>query len=265
MFNQKSMMETLRITTVQSSLVWEDISANLENFEKQLKPLSGATDLVILPEMFTTGFSMNPAALAETMTGQTMEWMKKEADYLNAAIIGSFIAVENGKYYNRLVMMYPNGDFKVYDKRHLFTLAGEQFSYTAGKKKLIAEWKGWRICPLVCYDLRFPVWSRNVEDYDLLIYIANWPDRRKQAWNILLAARAVENQVYTVGVNRVGTDGTGLSYVGDSAVIDFAGNILYKVSECGQVATVNISYEDQLQFRDKLRFLADRDDFEIND
>ncbi len=256
-------MQTLRITTAQSSLHWENIAANLKMFEQKLQALAGTTDLVVLPEMFTTGFSMDAARLAESMEGQTMNWLKKQSALLNAAIIGSFIAVENQKYYNRLVVVFPDGGFKTYDKRHLFTLADEHLTFTTGKDLLIAEWKGWRICPLICYDLRFPVWSRNTDNYDLLIYTANWPNRRSHAWKALLTARAIENQSYTVGVNRVGADGTGLAYSGDTSVIDYSGNVLYQVSDTEGLFTIELSYEAQTDFRNKLSFLADRDIFEI--
>ncbi len=256
-------MERLRLTTVQSTLHWENISDNLKMFEKKLLPLAGTTDLVILPEMFTTGFSMRATQLAEDMNGHTMEWLITNAETIHAAIAGSFIVVENGSYYNRLVFVFPDGSYQFYDKRHLFTLAEEHLTFTAGSELLIVEWKGWRICPLICYDLRFPVWSRNTDSYDLLVYTANWPDRRRQAWKALLAARAVENQSYVAGVNRVGSDGTGLSYAGDTSVIDFAGNVLYRVTDAEGIFTIDLSYKDQMAFRNKLQFLADRDVFEI--
>ncbi len=256
-------MQTLRCTTIQSSLQWENIAANLKIFEQKMKPLSGTTDLVVLPEMFTTGFSMNAVPLAEKMDGQTMQWLIGQAASLNAAIIGSFIAVENEKYYNRLAVVFPDGTYHFYDKRHLFTLADEHLTFTAGNKLMIVEWKGWKICPLICYDLRFPVWSRNTDNYDLLIYIANWPSTRRQAWKCLLEARAVENQSYTVGVNRVGSDGTGLSYSGDTSVVDYAGNVLYRVAESAGVFTLELSHKAQVDFRNKLQFLTDRDVFEI--
>lgn len=256
-------MQTLRLTTIQSSLHWEDIPANLRMFEQKMQTLPGTTDLVILPEMFTTGFSMDAPRLAETMEGQTMHWLKKQSVLLNAAIIGSFIAVENQKYYNRGVVVFPDGRYKTYDKRHLFTLADEHLTFNSGNEILIVEWKGWRICPLICYDLRFPVWSRNTDNYDLLIYTANWPNRRSHAWKSLLTARAIENQSYTVGVNRVGADGAGLVYSGDTSVIDFSGNVLYRVSDAEGVFTIELNYEAQAEFRNKLSFLADRDIFEI--
>lgn len=256
-------MQNLRVTTIQSKIHWENISANLEMFEQKLQSLTNKTDVVVLPEMFTTGFSMNAKRLAENMDSQTVQWFLKQSAATNAAIIGSFIAVENENYYNRLVVAFPDGSYQFYDKRHLFSLAGEHRTFTAGTEQLIVEWKGWKICPLVCYDLRFPVWSRNTEGYDLLVYIANWPRPRSHAWKTLLEARAIENQSYTVGVNIVGQDGTGLSYSGDSSVVDFAGKVLHRVSETEGIFTINLSCEEQENFRNKLQFLADRDTFKI--
>jgi omega-amidase len=253
----------LRITTVQTALHWENIQMNLEIFSQKLTGLAGKTDLVILPEMFTTGFSMNGPALAEDMEGTAMQWMKAQAAALNAAITGSFIAKENGQFFNRLVFMMPGGEFEMYDKRHLFTLAKEHETYTAGAKKLIVNWKGWRICPLICYDLRFPVWSRNAEEYDLLIYVANWPETRNHHWKQLLIARAIENQAYVAGVNRSGFDGNGFQYSGDTSVIDFSGKTLYRVSGEEDVFTVGLSLEKLYEYRKSLQFLADRDEFEI--
>lgn len=258
-------MQTLRLTTIQSSLHWENISANLEMFDQKLQALTGKTDLVVLPEMFTTGFSMNAPRLAESMDGQTVQWLLEQSNALNAVVLGSFIAVENEKYYNRIVVAFPDGNLQIYNKRHLFSLADEHLTFTAGNELLVFEWKGWKICPLICYDLRFPVWSRNTDLYDLLIYAANWPDRRRQAWKTLLAARAVENQSYTVGVNRVGSDGMGHAYGGDSSVIDYNGNVLYRVSDTEGIFTIELSLEKQIEFRNKLQFLPDRDVFEIKE
>ncbi|MFT4758911.1 MAG: omega-amidase [Paraglaciecola sp.] len=258
------MASNLRVTTVQSTIYWEDIDKNLSHFSKQLKGLKNKTDLVILPEMFTTGFSMNPAPLAESMTGKTMKWFAKQAKKINAVVTGSFIAQEDGKYYNRLVWMFPNKTYKIYDKRHLFTLAKEDKNYEAGTKKLIVKWNGWKICPLICYDLRFPVWARNVENYDLLIYTANWPVPRSDAWKTLLAARAIENQCYVVGVNRVGKDGSDLQYSGDSSVIDFSGKVLHQATDITNVTTVEVSKKGKNAFRKKLNFLEDKDLFIIS-
>lgn len=252
---------SLRITTIQTSLFWENKAANLEMFDRKLKSLKGQTDIIILPEMFTTGFSMSPIPLAESMEGKTMQWLAQKAAACQAVVTGSFIAKEGDNYFNRLVWMQPDGNFETYDKRHLFTLAGEQHHYTAGTKKLIVEWQGWKICPLICYDLRFPVWSRNVEDYDLLIYVANFPERRQHAWKSLLIARAIENQSYTIGVNRVGTDGNDIYYSGDSTVVDYEGKILQQASHVEASFTTSLSLEKQQTFRKKLQFLSDRDKF----
>jgi len=253
----------MRISTVQSKLVWEDKAANLSHFEKMIAPLAGKTDLVLLPEMFSTGFTMNPEKIAETMDGKSVDWMREQAAKLNAVICGSLVLEEDKKYFNRLVWMRPDGSFETYDKRHLFTLAGEHIHYQAGTTKLIVELNGWKICPLVCYDLRFPVWSRNVEDYDLLIYLANWPQPRAHHWKSLLTARAIENQCYLAGVNRVGTDANNLQYQGDTSIIDYAGNILYHAVDVEDVITLELSKENLTNFRSKLNFLADRDTFEI--
>ncbi len=257
------MKENLRITTVQTSLHWEDIEANLSMFSKKLESLAGQTDLVVLPEMFTTGFSMEPSKLAEGMSGKTMQWLQEQAKRLDAAVTGSFIATEGGKFFNRLVWMQPDGNFQTYDKRHLFTLAGEHEAYTAGRKKLLVEWQGWKFYPLICFDLRFPIWSRNAEGYDVLIYVANWPDRRSFHWQQLLVARAIENQTYVVGVNRVGKDEKGLTYSGDSSVVDFSGKTLYRASEIEAIFTSSLSAEMLNSYRKSLQFLADQDDVEI--
>lgn len=258
-------MQNLRITTVQSELSWENIGANLLRFETELAPLAGKTDLIILPEMFTTGFSMQPQKSAETMTGQTMNWLSKQAEQLNAVITGSIIIEENGQYYNRLIWMRPDGTFSKYDKRHLFTLAKEHTQYAHGNTHLIVELKGWKICPLICYDLRFPVWSRNTTGYDLLIYVANWPITRSLHWKTLLAARAIENQSYTIGVNRVGKDANDYVYSGDSSIIDYSGNVLHQVANREDAFTMTLSLDEQKAFRARLNFLPDGDRFVIED
>ncbi len=257
------MAESIRITTVQSALVWESIEANLAMFSLKLAGLAGKTDVVVLPEMFTTGFSMAASNLAEPMDGRTMQWLTKQAKQLDAAVTGSFIATDGTRFFNRLVWMRPDGSFDQYDKRHLFSPASEHETYTAGKTKLVTEWLGWKICPLICYDLRFPVWSRNVEGYDILMYVANWPDHRSHHWKSLLVARAIENQCYAVGVNRCGSDGVEVHYSGDTAVVDFGGNTLYQVVGTEEVFTISLSKEMLLDYRSNLQFLADRDEFEI--
>ena len=257
-------MTNLRITTVQTNLQWEAPAANRAMFDTKLAPLAGQTDVVVLPEMFTTGFSMNAAALAETMDGTSLEWMTKHAARLDAVLTGSLIVQENGNNYNRLIWMRPDGSYDTYDKRHLFTMADEHLTYTAGTKRLITEWRGWRVCPLVCYDLRFPVWARNTDGYDLLIYTANWPSMRAYAWRTLLHARAIENQAYTVGVNHVGKDGKDIPYSGDTMIIEPSGaDILYHKADEEDVHTETLSWEHLQKVRKKLPFLADKDAFEI--
>jgi predicted amidohydrolase len=235
---------------------------NKAHFDDLLQGLQ--TDLVVLPEMFTTGFSMNPNELAEEEDGPTLAWLKAKARELDAAITGSVIIHEKGKYYNRLFFVLPNGNYQTYNKRHLFTYAGEHHHYTAGSNKLTLDYKGWKICPMVCYDLRFPVWSRNTEDYDLLIYVANWPERRNHPWKSLLVARAIENQCYTIGLNRVGEDGNGISHSGDSIVLDPLGE---KVAAANplieEVITTQISKAELQKVRDRFQFLADRDEFTL--
>ena len=254
----------LRITTIQADLIWQNKAANLAKFDKILRGLSrDETDVVVLPEMFTTGFSMSPETLAEPMMGATISFLKEKSYALNAAITGSFICVENDKYYNRLIWMQPDGQFWTYDKRHLFTLAYEQDHYSAGQKMLQIEWRGWTIRPLICYDLRFPVWSRNVRPdfYDVLLYVANWPERRRLPWQSLLTARAIENQAFVVGVNRVGADGNGISHSGDTTIVDFSGERLFQRSHTEGVETTTIFKKDLLDFRQKFTFLADQDPF----
>ncbi len=253
----------LHATLVQTTLHWEDKKANLKALGRKLDSLATPTHLVVLPEMFTTGFTMNARPLAEPTEGPTWEWMAAQAARLNAVITGSFIAKENGQYYNRLLWVRPDGSYEQYDKRHLFTLAGEHEHYAPGNHRLIVELNGWKVLPLICYDLRFPVWARNVDGYDLLLYIANWPEMRRQAWRALLAARAIENQAYTLGVNRVGKDGNGFPYTGDTSAYDYAGEELLHATQVDGLFTVQLSYEKQQEFRNKLQFLADRDRFVI--
>lgn len=257
----------MRLTIVQSALHWENAGANRAMFSRKLAPLRGLSDLVVLPEMFSTGFSMNPAALAEPMGGPTFRWLETTATELGAAIAGSFICVENNRFFNRMIFMRPGGQVDFYDKKHLFTLAGEHEHYTAGNKQLVVEWQGWRIRPLVCYDLRFPVWSRNAAAgpaaYELLIYVANWPVPRAHHWRSLLAARAVENQAFVAGVNIVGIDGNGLEYAGDSAIVDFSGRALAQISGQEGVFTAELSLENLRQYRRQLPFLEDSDIFHL--
>lgn len=258
-------MEDLRISMIQTELFWEEPSANLDALASVIQPLAQQTDLIILPEMFTTGFTMSATRLGEMMPGPTLEWMQEQAARTGAVVTGSFIAGDEGGHYNRLAWMRPDGGYEYYDKRHLFTLAGEQNHYRPGRRHLVVDYKGWRILPLICYDLRFPVWSRNTQAYDLLIYVANWPQRRSYAWRHLLIARAIENQAYTIGVNRVGYDGNEIYYSGDSLLLDFAGQIRYRAAHTKDTFTTTLSKKEQDAYREKFRFLADRDDFTITD
>ena len=259
------MMENLNIAILQANLHWENSSENLVMFDELLQQISEKTDLIILPEMFSTGFSMNAENLVETMNGKSVEWMKKKAGELDSAITGSLIITENGNFYNRLFFVYPDGSYKTYDKRHTFTLAKEDETYTAGKERLVVELKGWKICPLICYDLRFPVYARNTEDYDVLIYVANWPEKRVNAWDALLKARAIENMSYCVGVNRTGEDGDGYVYNGHSAVYDCLGNAMTALDrEAIFVEELELKRSHIRETREKLKFLEDRDDFSLH-
>lgn len=264
-------MENLSITLIQANIHWEDISANLEMFASKINSIQQPTDLIILPEMFSTGFSMNAGKIAEdAANSKAIEWMAKMARAKNCVITGSLMLREKRKFFNRLIWMPPDGDFQTYDKRHLFSYAEEDKVYTAGEEKLIVQLKGWRIYPLVCYDLRFPVWARNTMSrsnlpaYDVLIYVANWPQRRIQAWKYLLIARAIENQSYAVGVNRVGNDGNDIYYSGDSMILDALGNILYHKAEEEDVCTIVLDYAELQRVRDNFRFLRDADSFALN-
>jgi omega-amidase len=258
-------MENLKITLLQSDLAWEDISGNLNAFTTKLNNLKEDTDIVVLPEMFTTGFSMNSENLAEKMTGKSVTWMVDKAQKLGALILGSLIIEEQGHYYNRLIAAFPDATIKYYNKHHLFTLSGEHKFYTAGEKCIQLDYKGWKIRPLICYDLRFPLWARNTDNYDLLIYIASWPKPRINAWDTLLKARAIENMSYVVGVNRIGVDGNNLEYCGHSAVYDALGKNISSTKENKEaVFNVSLNKKELKSIRKKLTFLEDRDCFELN-
>ena len=276
-------MSGLTITTIQTNLFWEDKTANLQLLEEKINSIKEKTEIIVLPEMFTTGFSMKPELLAETMEGETVQWMKRISAEKKIILTGSVIIQETGLtvsvrpcYYNRLIWMLPNGQHGVYDKRHRFGYAGEDDHYTAGTKRLIASVKGWKINLLVCYDLRFPVWARQSPprhemerglggeaEYDVLIYVANWPERRIDAWKILLQARAIENQCYVVGVNRVGKDANDIYYSGESMIIDPMGEILYTKKDVEDIFTMTLDKSHLQMVRDKLPFLKDADDFKI--
>ena len=291
------MTKNLKITVIQSELHWENVAKNLAMFTKKIASINETTDVIVLPEMFTTGFTMNSAQFAETMDGGTVVWMKQQAKNKNAAIVGSIIIEDQiispsgrprGAFFNRLICAQPDGKIYTYDKRHLFRMAGENQYYSAGNERLVVEWRGWKICPLICYDLRFPVWSRNKpipnppsadggslssakwrrvgggSTFDLLIYVANWPEARKTPWSKLLEARAIENQVYVVGVNRIGVDGKQMIYSGNSAVIDPKGNVISNIAEHqNYIQTIELSREELEDFRAKFPVGLDGDDFEI--
>ncbi|MDO7874912.1 amidohydrolase [Hymenobacter sp. ASUV-10] len=259
-------MNDLTVSMVQANLHWQDAAANRATLDRCLSQISISTDLIVLPEMFTTGFSMDAAALAETMDGPTVAWMRQHAAAHQAVITGSSIIEENGQYFNRLLWVRPDSSLSYYDKRHLFTLAREQDTYTAGTTRLIEEWRGWRICPLVCYDLRFPVWSRNeaAQPYDLLLYVANWPAVRRNAWITLLRARAIENLSYVLGVNRVGQDGLGHDYAGDSALLDMRGEYLLQAGNLHSCITRTLRWDDLEDFRTKFPALNDADPFSLS-
>lgn len=257
-------MNELWVSLIQSDLQWENPEANRNHFTKIISAISQETDLIILPEMFTTGFSMCPEKLAETSDGVSLLWMKDLARQKNCVLTGSIIIEDKGSYYNRLYWVKPDGSFSQYDKRHLFSLAHEEDYYTAGNKRLVVELKGFKIMPLICYDLRFPVWSRNDIGYDLLIYVANWPARRAFFWRQLLIGRAIENQAYVIGVNRVGEDGNQVAHSGDSVCLGPLGETIEKVTPSQQgVAHVCISRSELDRVRNKFMFLGDQDNFKI--
>jgi len=256
--------DLLKIALIQSDLAWENPKQNRAHFSKIINTISTPIDLVILPEMFTTGFSMNPESIAETMDGETIRWLKTIAKNKDIAIAGSIIIKEEGNYYNRLVFVYPSGKIKTYDKRHTFTLAGEDEVFTSGKERLIIDYKGWKLCPMICYDLRFPVWARNTDAYDVLIYVANWPKPRIAAWETLLKARAIENMSYVIGVNRIGKDANQYEYSGNSAAFDSLGNTISKIKpDTAQTKMISLSKNEMLETRNKFQFLNDKDAFEI--
>lgn len=256
---------TLHVAIIQADLVWENPNQNRENFTKKIEEITQDVDLIVLPEMFTSGFTMTPEHIAETEEGETIIWMKKMAFQKQAAIVGSAAIKDNNHYYNRLFFVHPNGLVDTYDKKHTFTLAGEDKIYKRGNSKVIVDYKGFKIQPLICYDLRFPVWSRIAEeDYDVLIYVANWPKIRVHAWNTLLQARAIENMSYCIGVNRVGLDANNYEYSGHSAVYDALGKKLSNIQpniEGVEIIVLNKKHIDDV--RSKLRFLDDKDSFSL--
>lgn len=258
-------MQDLKVTLIQTELHWENTDANLAMLEEKVWQINEETDLIVLPEMFSTGFSMKAQSLAEPMNSKTFRWLKQMAGQTKAVVIGSYIVREKDNFYNRLIWMQPDGSYDFYDKRHLFRMAKEHETYTGGVDKIIKELKGWKIFPLTCYDLRFPVWSRQTKNasYDCLIYIANWPEKRSVAWTTLIRARAIENLSYVVGVNRVGIDGNGHSYSGDSSIIHPNGEILFTERNKEAIKTFTLKAEELQLFRKSFPANLDADEFTI--
>lgn len=260
-------MSKIQISIVQCDIVWENITANLEHIEKMIVQQGIKKSIVFLPEMFNTGFSMQPEPLAETMNGTTISWMKSLSKSQQLIICGSIIIKENDNFFNRLLWVQPNGEIAFYDKRHLFAFAKEDEHYTPGERKLLVQVNNWKLQLNICYDLRFPVWSRQNNDsnlqYDVLVYVANWPEKRAYAWQQLLIARAIENQSYVIGVNRVGTDGNGIYYNGCSALIDPSGKVLWELKDQEGIGTFQLQYDDIESFRSQFPFLKDADLFTL--
>jgi predicted amidohydrolase len=261
------MNNQLLVTLIQPNIIWENKEQNIAAYTQKIKSIASNTHIIVLPEMFSTGFSMQPKLLAEKMDGFTVNWMKQIAQEKKCIVTGSVIIEENEKYYNRLIWMLPNGNYGFYDKRHCFSLAGEQEHYTPGNKRLIASVNGWKINVQICYDLRFPVWARQQKqeqpEYDVLLYVANWPERRNHAWKTLLTARAIENQCFVIGVNRVGNDGNNIYHSGDSIVVDALGEVLYTKAHEEDITTVALQKAALIEVREKFKFLNDADAFKI--
>lgn len=259
------MSETLKVAIIQANLVWENPIQNRINFTEKIEGIADEVDLIVLPEMFTSGFTMQPKHVAEPMNGETITWLQQLAAKKQAAIMGSLVIEDNNTFYNRLVFIRPSGEITTYDKRHTFTLAGEDKVYQSGTHKVIIDYKGWKLCPLICYDLRFPVWARNTEAYDVLIYVANWPKVRVHAWDTLLTARAIENMSYTIGVNRVGLDANAHEYSGHSAVYDVLGAAMTNIPENKEAVAICTLEKSHIEtYRNKLQFLNDKDEFTLS-
>jgi predicted amidohydrolase len=256
-------MNALRVHYLQAALRWEDFPANRTQLDQQLTTITGDTDLIVLPEMFGSGFTMQPRRVAQTMSGPAVTWMLETARRRQAAVMGSLVIEDDGKYYNRLICADADGSIQYYDKRHLFTFAGEEKEYTAGQHHLLVTVNGWRILPLICYDLRFPVWCRNIFPYDVLVFVANWPKPRIEAWTALLKGRAIENQCYVIGVNRVGEDPGGNIYTGQSGVYDMGGTAIRVSGDQEEVGHVVLDYQALVDYRKRFAFLPDRDHFTI--
>ncbi|SDX97368.1 Predicted amidohydrolase [Lutibacter oricola] len=257
-------MQDLKVATIQSNIFWHKVEENRSHFTSLINQIKEKVDLVVLPEMFTTGFTMKPEEVAEDMAGETIKWMQNIAADNGFAICGSIVVEEDNKYYNRFIFVFPSREIKTYNKRHLFSLAGEEKVYSAGKEKVIIEYNGWRICPQVCYDLRFPVFARNVEAYDLLLYVANWPKKRILAWDTLLQARAIENLSYVIGVNRVGVDPNKFEYNGHSIAYNTLGAAIIPLNQENEITTVvTLSKKHISETRKRLNFLNDCDSFKL--
>jgi predicted amidohydrolase len=255
-------MQDLRVTIIQTAPHWEDAQANRDKFNA-LMPESGSSDLILLPEMFNTGFTMNAAPNAEAEDGPTVRWMQEQAERTGSAIGGSLIIEESGKYYNRFFIVSPDGNYQTYNKKHLFRMGDEHDTFTPGNERVIVEVKGWRICPQICYDLRFPVWNRNRDDYDLMIFVASWPKVRTLAWTSLLQARAIENIACVIGVNRVGTDGNGVAQAGNSMVISAKGDILFQNESDEVVHQEVLSANELAEWRSRFPAHLDADSFDL--
>ncbi|MES2565605.1 MAG: amidohydrolase [Bacteroidota bacterium] len=259
-------MKDLNVTIIQTQLHWEDVAMNLLHFDAKVNEITNPTDIIVLPEMFTTGFTMTPETLAEEHGGKGLQWMQQKAIEKKCAIVGSISVKQNAKYFNRLYWVKPDATYEMYDKRHLFRMGNEHEHYHIGSEKIVIEVNGWKICPLICYDLRFPVWSRNTQNnrYDVLLYVANWPEVRTYAWKHLLVARAIENQSYVVGVNRIGSDGNGIAHSGDSCFINPRGELL-KIFPSQEISeTHTLSYQYLEEFRRAFPVIMDADEFTIS-
>lgn len=257
-------MNNLKVSCIQADLAWENIDQNLNMFSEKLNTIPKDTELVVLPEMFTTGFTMNSKELAEPMNGKSFQWLKEKSENHNKIILGSIIIKQESNYYNRCITMFPDGNYYTYDKGHLFRMEREHIDFTKGESKTIFKYNDWRISTLICYDLRFPVWSRNQNDYDLLVYIASWPESRREVWNTLLKARAIENQAYVIGVNRIGKDGEGITYSGDTVIINPKGQIIKKANDYSEeIISAELSLDELKKFRDKFPVHVDADQFKI--
>lgn len=263
-------MDFLKVSFIQTELYWQDIAANLAMFEEKIWQIDTPTDLIVLPEMFNTGFTMDAARLAEPVNFTTFKWMKQMAQQTEAAITGSFIIKDSGKFYNRLYWIHPDGQIDYYDKRHLFRMGDEHLTFSPGDRHVVISYKGWKIMPLICYDLRFPVWSRNrinpdtqMSEYDFLLYVANWPAPRTEVWNTLLKARAMENQCYCLGVNRLGTDGMKVDYSGHSALYSYKGALMHEINSEPSIQTISLDKKSLTEFRTKFPAYLDGDSFEI--